>query len=155
MLARPCVREECAVLTTAAVGIMAVSEWRGYESMHDIAAFLRAHPPFNGLGDETLARVAESAEIEFFAARSPILASADAVAECGYVVRCGSVELVVDGRLPDLVGEGEVFGFASILSGDPLGFVARAAEDTLVYRIPTDEIGIQRAIEARLGLRAR
>jgi CBS domain-containing protein len=104
--------------------------------MHDVAAFLRAHPPFNSLDDETLARVAESAEIEFFAARSPILASADAVAECGYVVRCGSVELVFDGRLLDLAGEGEVFGFASIVSGDPLGFVARAAEDTLVYRIP-------------------
>jgi CBS domain-containing protein len=85
--------------------------------MHDIAAFLRAHPPFNSLDDETLARVAESAEIEFFAARSPILASAHAVAECGYVVRCGSVEFVVDGRLLDLVGEGEVFGFASIVSG--------------------------------------
>ena len=40
--------------------------------MHDVAAFLRAHPPFNSLDDETLARVAESAEIEFFAARSPM-----------------------------------------------------------------------------------
>jgi signal-transduction protein with cAMP-binding, CBS, and nucleotidyltransferase domain len=38
--------------------------------MHDVAAFLRAHPPFNSLDDETLARVAESAEIEFFAARN-------------------------------------------------------------------------------------
>jgi CBS domain-containing protein len=154
--------------------------------MHDIAAFLRARPPFNSLDDETLARVADSVEIEFFAARSPILASTDAVAECGYVVRCGSVELVVDGRLLALVGEGEVFGFASIVSGDSVGFVARAAEDTLVYRIPADEMRavldgpdfvrfithvpvtrtalkeafrtvarIQRAIEARLGLRAR
>jgi len=120
--------------------------------MHDIAAFLRAHPPFNSLDDETLARVAESAEIEFFAAGIPILASADAVAEGGCVVRCGSVELVVDGRLLELVGEGEVFGFASIVSGDPVGFVARAVEDALVYRIPADEV---RAVEARLGLRAR
>jgi DNA polymerase III subunit epsilon len=108
--------------------------------MHDIAAFLRAHRPFDRLDDETLARVAESAEIELFAAHSPILASADAVAEFGYVVRCGSVDLVADGRLLDLVAEGELFGIASIVSGNPLGFVARAAEETLVYRIPADEM---------------
>jgi DNA polymerase III subunit epsilon len=108
--------------------------------MHDIAAFLRAHPPFNSLDDEMVVRLAERAEVEFLAARSPVLESADAVAECGYVVRCGSVELGVDGRLLDLVREGEMFGIASIVSGDPLGFVARAAEDTLVYRIPADEM---------------
>ena len=51
-------------------------------------------------------------------------------------MRSGSVELVIDGRLLDLMGEGEMFGFASLLSEGPLGFVARAAEDTLVYRIP-------------------
>ena len=33
-----------------------------------------------------------------------------------------------------------MFGFASLLSEGPLGFVARAAEDTLVYRIPADAI---------------
>jgi hypothetical protein len=31
-----------------------------------------------------------------------------------------------------------MFGFTSLPSDDPLGFVARAAEDTLVYRIPGD-----------------
>ena len=34
------------------------------------------------------------------------------------------------------MGEGELFGFTSLLAEEPLGFVARAAEDTLVYRIP-------------------
>jgi CBS domain-containing protein len=53
-------------------------------------------------------------------------------------VRRGSVELVIDGRLLDLRGEGEMFGFASLLHEGPMGFVARAAEDTLVYRIPAE-----------------
>jgi CBS domain-containing protein len=105
--------------------------------MQDIAEFLRAHPPFDSLDEETLARVAGSAEIEFHAARTEILDSSD-VAEFAYVVRRGSVELVIEGRLLDLIGEGEMFGYVSLLSEGPLGFMARAAEDTLVYRIPAD-----------------
>jgi CBS domain-containing protein len=108
--------------------------------MQDIAEFLRTHSPFDSLDEETLAGVAASAEIEFYAARAPILDSADARLEFAYVVRRGSVELVIDGRLLDLTGEGEMFGFTSLLSEEPLGFVARAAEDTLVYRIPADVI---------------
>ena len=108
--------------------------------MHDIAEFLRSHPPFDGLDEEALASVAASAEIEFYAARSRILDSAEAVAAFAYVVRRGSVELMVDGHLLDLMEEGEMFGFVSLLSEGPLGFVARAGEDTLVYRIPADVI---------------
>jgi CBS domain-containing protein len=104
--------------------------------MHDIAEFLQRHPPFDTLDEEALRTVATSTEIEFHAARAPILESAEARAEFAYVVRRGSVELLSDGRLLDLVGEGEMFGFASLLAESPLGFVARAAEDTLVYRIP-------------------
>ena len=54
------------------------------------------------------------------------------------VVRSGAVEIVHDGRILDLLGEGELFGHASMLSGLPTGFEARAAEDTLCYRIGAD-----------------
>ena len=50
-------------------------------------------------------------------------------------MRSGAVEIVHDGRVLDLLGEGELFGHASMLSGLPTGFEARAAEDTLCYRI--------------------
>jgi len=106
--------------------------------MQDIADFLRTHAPFDSLDEETLEQVAASAEIEFFAARAAIIDRADQVAAFGWVVRRGAVELVMDGRLIDLIGEGEMFAFTSLLSEDPLGFVARAAEDTLVYRIPAE-----------------
>jgi CBS domain-containing protein len=108
--------------------------------MHDIADFLRRHPPFDSLDEETLERVASAAEIEFYATGKPILESAAATSEFVYVVRRGSVELLVDGRLHDLLGEGEMFAFASLLQDAPLGFVARAAEDTLVYRFPEHAI---------------
>jgi CBS domain-containing protein len=104
--------------------------------MEDIADFLRRHPPFDALDEGTLAR----AEPELHAAAAAILESADATAEHAYVLRRGSVELLIDGRLFDVLGEGEMFGFASLLEEGPLGFVARAAEDVLVYRIPADAI---------------
>jgi CBS domain-containing protein len=108
--------------------------------MHDIAQFLARHPPFDTLDEETLERVASSAEIEFYAAGTAILESAEATSRFAYVVRRGSVELLVDGRLHDLLGEGEMFAFASLLQDAPLGFVARAAEDTLAYRFPEPTI---------------
>jgi CBS domain-containing protein len=108
--------------------------------MHDIADFLRRHPPFDTLDEEALERVAASAEIEFHAAGTAILESAEETSRFAYVVRRGSVELLIEGRLLDLLGEGEMFGFASLLEEAPLGFVARAAEDTLVYRIPAEAI---------------
>jgi CBS domain-containing protein len=43
---------------------------------------------------------------------------------------------VHDGRLLDLLGPGDTFGHAAMLSGMPPGFEARAAQDTLCYRIP-------------------
>jgi CBS domain-containing protein len=108
--------------------------------MHDIADFLSRHPPFDTLDEEMLASVADSAEIEFHAARTAILERADATTKFAYVVRRGSVELMIDGRLLDLLGEGEMFGFASLLGETPLGYVARASEDTLVYRFPDTAI---------------
>jgi CBS domain-containing protein len=124
--------------------------------MHDIAEFLRSHPPFDSLDGDTIARLAESAEIEFHAARALVLDSAEQVSEYAYVVRRGSVELVVDGRLLDLIGEGEMFGYVSLLAEGPLGFTARAAEDTLVYRIPADVIRpvLERPDAVRLMTRA-
>jgi CBS domain-containing protein len=109
--------------------------------MQDVAEFLRGHSPFDSLDEQTLERVAARAEIEFHPARAAILDDPEIVVEHGYVVRRGSVELVLEDRLLDLIGEGEMFGFVSLVSEGPLGFTARAAEDTLVYRIPADIMG--------------
>jgi CBS domain-containing protein len=51
------------------------------------------------------------------------------------VVRSGAVEIILDERVLDLLGVGELFGHGSMLSGLPAGFTARAHEDTLCYRI--------------------
>ena len=59
-------------------------------------------------------------------------------------------------QLMDVMGEGELFGYLSVLQEGPLGFTARAAEDTLVYRIPAADIApvLDRPAAARFVARS-
>ncbi len=108
--------------------------------------FLRAHPPFDALEADEVERVAASAEVEFFLAGSTIFSQSARPIEHLRVVRTGAVEIALDDSVLDLLGPGELFGQASMLSGLPPGFTARAQEDTLCYRIPEE---IARAALAR------
>ena len=124
--------------------------------MDEIADFLRRHPPFDSLEEDELEAVAATAEEELHPALTEILESAEATSESAYVVRRGSVELLAGARLLDLIGEGEMFGFASLLDERPLGFAARAAEDTVVIRIPAHAIRpvLERPAAARFFARS-
>ena len=102
----------------------------------DAFAFLREHPPFDTLDAAEVERVAAAAEVEFHLAGTTIFSQGAEPVEYLRVVRSGAVEVVHDGRVLDMLGEGELFGHASMLSGLPPGFAARALEDTLCYRIP-------------------
>jgi CBS domain-containing protein len=104
--------------------------------MDDRAAFLQAHPPFDTLDNATLEAVATAAEPRSYAAGATILGQATPAPAFGHVIRSGAVELVVDGRVLDLLGEGELLGYAAMLAELPVGFTARAAEDSVLYRIP-------------------
>ena len=119
--------------------------------MHDVVDFIRRHPPFDTLDEAEVERVAAATEIEFHPAGSAILATPSATSRFAYVIRRGAVELLGEGRVVDLLGEGELFGYASMLAEGPLGFVARASEDTLVYRIGED--AIRRVLERPAALR--
>jgi len=95
------------------------------------------HPPFDSLDPADVERVAATTEVEFHLSGSLIFSQAQKN-EFLRVIRSGAVEIIHNGRVLDLIGEGEMFGHASMLSGLPTGFAARAAEDTLTYRIPAD-----------------
>jgi len=101
----------------------------------DVARFLGGHAPFDTLDTDRLERIAASVRIEFFPAGTVILQEAGAPAEYLYVIRAGSVELIDEGRLLDLAGEGEAFGYLSLLAGSGPTATIRAAEDTIVYLI--------------------
>jgi CBS domain-containing protein len=104
--------------------------------MQDIAGFLGSHPPFDAVRAGELARVAAVTELEASPAGTTIFTQGTGPVEYVWVVRSGSVEIIHDGRVLDLLGPGEMFGHASMISGLPTGFEARAGEDTLCYRIP-------------------
>jgi CBS domain-containing protein len=107
----------------------------------DIAGFLGSYPPFDGLGAGELARIAAVTEIEEFPAGKTIFSEGAGPVEFLRMVRTGSVEILHDGQVLDLLGPGELFGHASMLSGLPTGFEARAAEDTSCCRIPAAVFG--------------
>ncbi len=102
----------------------------------DVASFLRGYSPFDALDDERLAKVARQVEIEHFAPGQTILREAVEPARFLYVVRKGAVEILDDGRLLDLMGEGEVFGAWSLLGRFSPTATVRAHEDTLCYLLP-------------------
>lgn len=104
----------------------------------DIVEFLRRYPPFAELDPAAVDAVAEAVEVEFHPEGATIFAQGAGPAESLRVIRTGAVEVVHDGTVLDVMGPGEMFGHASMLSGLPTGFSAVAAEDTLTYRVPAD-----------------
>jgi len=108
--------------------------------MQDIAEFLRRHDPFSGLDEDQLERLAGRVEVEFFAAGATIFPQGKRPQSEVRVVRRGAVALVDRGRVVDVLGEGELFGHPSMLSGQPTGFEARAHEDALCYALSANDV---------------
>ena len=102
----------------------------------DIVEFLLQCPPFDAFDPGAVERLAEAVEVEFHPAGTTIFPKGAEAVEFLRVIRAGAVEVVDDGRVLDLMGPGEMFGYASLLSGLPTDFGTRTAEDTLTYRIP-------------------
>ena len=105
-----------------------------------VADFLGSRPPFDAVSAGDLARVAAVTETEVSPRGATIFSQGAGPVEDLRMVRSGSVEVVHDGRVLDLLGPGELFGQASMISGLPTGFEARAGEDTVCYRIPADVV---------------
>jgi CBS domain-containing protein len=108
--------------------------------VEDIAGFLGSHPPFDAVDAGELARIGAVTETEVTPRGAAIFAQGAGPVESVWMVRSGSVEVIHDGRVLDLLGPGELFGHASMISGLPTGFEARAAEDTVCYRIPAEVV---------------
>jgi len=65
--------------------------------MHEIAEFLRQHPPFDALSDDDLEQLAAACEIEFAPAGSVLLEQAASPSQFVWVVRRGAVSATVTG----------------------------------------------------------
>ncbi len=104
--------------------------------MQEFADFLGSQPPFDALSGDDLERLAHRVEVEYFAAGTVIVPAGSAPLDHLYVIRTGAVEMLDRGRAVDLLGPGDTFGHISLLTGLGPPLSARAAEDTLCYRLP-------------------
>lgn len=101
-----------------------------------VCDFLAHHPPFDALPPETLARYARTLDV-VYARQGEVVLEVGRKSEHLYVVRSGAVELRdPEGRLIDRLGEGEAFGYPSLLTDAPAARRVTAIEDTLLYRLP-------------------
>lgn len=101
----------------------------------DAASFLRRFPPFDGLDDATLRRVADTARKEQHPAGSVIIRQGGEPSSCLHVIAGGSIEVVVDGEVVGSLGEGGVFGHVSLVTREGPVATVRAREDTACYEL--------------------
>jgi CBS domain-containing protein len=106
----------------------------------EVVGFLRDHEPFSELDEGALERLAARIDVESFPAGEVIFRQGEPGMRHVRIVRSGAVELVDGGRVLDLLGEGEWFGHPAMLSGLPTGAAARAAEDTVAYRLAGEDV---------------
>jgi CBS domain-containing protein len=104
----------------------------------DVASFLAAHPPFTGLGSEQLESIASTVELRTFADGETVLVEDGTPASVLYVIATGSVELVHEEEVIDILEPGEAFGHPSLLTGLAPAFTVRAHEPTTCYALGRD-----------------
>src|ERR1019366_5888444 len=104
--------------------------------LSEIVRFLAQRAPFDALAPDELAEVAAQATIEFHPRGTVIVSEDGGPVTFLRVIHSGGIDITHEERLLDLLGVGDALGQAAMLSGLPPGFEARAAEDTLCYRIP-------------------
>ena len=104
----------------------------------DPVAFLRATRPFGDLPPPLFARAARDLDIGFFPAGTRLVERGGAPLPHLYIIRKGIVRLERDGQTLQLLEEGEVFGYTSLISGKAT-LDAVVEEDLLAYRIPGEQ----------------
>src|ERR1700704_2094577 len=103
-----------------------------------LAEFLGRFAPFDGLGQAELTAIAAVATERSYEPGETLLLEDGPVSEHLFVVREGSVELVHQGEVVDVLGPGESFGHPSLLSGLAPAFTVRARERTVCLLIPRE-----------------
>lgn len=105
--------------------------------LHDIVTFLLQQHPFSILPEEAVQSAAKSLEITYVPKNTQIFKSGDDNSYL-YIVRTGAVDITDEqGNLAERCGEGDFFGFPSVLTEIPTHYNARTIEDCLLYLLYT------------------
>ncbi|MFA4966132.1 MAG: DUF294 nucleotidyltransferase-like domain-containing protein [Thermoleophilia bacterium] len=108
----------------------------GRGSPKQVGAFLAHLAPFKDLEHEKRDWVAASVSERFVPAHETLLLQGGSPGTYLFVIRDGVVELLRGERVVDVLRSGEVFGEATLITGQPPEFTARAYEDSTLYVIP-------------------
>lgn len=102
--------------------------------------FIRAQPPFDSLSEAELEKVVKDIALAKFKPNSYVLTRSGSPSQYLYLVRQGAVRLEREGKIVQVLEEGESFGYASLLSQNRPVFDVVTDEETEVYQIPGEVI---------------
>ncbi|MCG9746882.1 DUF294 nucleotidyltransferase-like domain-containing protein [Shewanella sp. Isolate8] len=103
--------------------------------LQPITQFLGQLTPFDSLSEKTLERCCRALSVGYYS-RSSVYVPLDADNPQLYIVRSGAFEVRgEDGDLIDRLGDGDFFGFPSLLSGEMVSNRVQILEDGLVYHL--------------------
>jgi CBS domain-containing protein len=113
--------------------------------LEETVEFLRNVPPFQFLDEAVLRKVAVSASLEFYPRGEVVLSQDGPASDSLRIIKKGGVKVHVNAAggeevLIDYRGEGDAFGFLSLVSGDKSRASVTAVEDTICYLIPRKTI---------------
>ncbi len=97
--------------------------------------FVKQTPPFNRLNHAELEDVEQSLREAKYSWEARILERDGPVSQYLYLIRHGSVRLERGERVAQVLEEGELFGYPSLLSGNPPSADAVANQDSVIYLI--------------------
>lgn len=102
----------------------------------ELVDFLRQHMPFDHLPPDRLRYAARQLEITYAREDDEVLSIEDDPAYL-FIIREGAVELHdAQGALVARLGEGDYFGYPSLLTHEPARRRAQTIEDSLLYLLP-------------------
>jgi CBS domain-containing protein len=104
----------------------------------DPVAFVRATRPFGDLPRPLFERAARALDIGFFPVGTRLVERGGPPLEHLYVIRKGVVRLEREGQTLQLLEEGEIFGYTSLIAKKAT-LDAVVEEDLLAYRLPAAE----------------
>jgi CBS domain-containing protein len=113
--------------------------------LEDTLEFLKGIPPFQFLEAEHLKKTAGELALEFFPRGTVVLKQNGPPSDCLRIIKKGSVQVLMDAEGGDQVllevkGEGDNFGFLSMIGKDRQRTTIKVIEDTLCYRLTQERV---------------
>ncbi|MDQ6816768.1 MAG: cyclic nucleotide-binding domain-containing protein, partial [Actinomycetota bacterium] len=96
--------------------------------MENLHTFLARYPPFDGIEPDTLRALVQDAEQHSYEAGDQVLVEDGLPAPGLWVVLAGSMDLLHEGEVIQVLEPGECFGHPSMLTGMAPAYTVRARE---------------------------